>query len=116
MDYILVGIGGFFGAVARFEAGRLLSRLTKSSFPLGTFTVNILGAFLLGIVSSLDPGKNTYLLIGDGFLGAFTTFSTFMYEGFNLFKERQALNAATYISLSILLGIGGFILGTMIVK
>ena len=52
-----------------------------------------------------------FLLLADGFLGAFTTFSTFMYEGFNLFQENERLNALVYIISSVFLGIVGFVMG-----
>lgn len=111
MEYILVGVGGIFGSVARFSLGRLITQKASTSFPLGTFLINIMGAFLLGIVSSIGLNNNLYLLFADGFLGAYTTFSTFMYEGFNLFQENEKLNAFTYILGSLFLGIIGFIMG-----
>ena len=111
MDLIFVGIGGALGSLTRYQAGKIISRKYRTTFPIGTFLINITGALLLGIVSSLDTGKNIYLLFGDGFLGAYTTFSTFMYEGFQLFKENKKLNAFTYILSSLLLGILGYTLG-----
>jgi len=100
--------------MARYSAGREITKRSKSTFPFGTFFINIAGAFLLGIISSIHAGPNTYLLLGDGFLGAFTTFSTFMYEGFNLFKDNDRLNAFTYIGVSLILGVLGYMLGTFI--
>lgn len=111
MDLIFVGIGGAFGSLARFQIGKMISERSKTIFPIGTFLINITGALLLGIVSSLDVGKNIYLLFGDGFLGAYTTFSTFMYEGFNLFQENEKMNAFTYILGSLFLGVVGYVLG-----
>jgi CrcB protein len=69
---------------------------------------------LLGIVSSVGVSKNMYLLLGDGFLGAYTTFSTFMYEGFNLFQGKKTLNACIYIAGSFCLGILGYMLGVAV--
>ncbi len=112
MEILLVGIGGIFGSLSRFSLGKFISKYSKSSFPIGTFIINITGAILLGIVSSISVNKNLYLLIGDGFLGAYTTFSTFMYEGFNLFGENKKLNALVYILMSVVLGIAGYGLGT----
>ena len=111
MDLIFVGIGGAFGSLARFQLGKIISERSKTTFPIGTFLINITGALLLGIVSSLDVNKNMYLLFGDGFLGAYTTFSTFMYEGFNLFQENEKMNAFTYVLGSLLLGVIGYVLG-----
>ena len=75
-----------------------------------------MGAFLLGITSSFQADKSFYLLFGDGFLGAYTTFSTFMYEDFNLFQGRKKLNAFVYMIGTFLLGVIGFIAGAKIMK
>jgi CrcB protein len=111
MNLFLVGIGGAFGSLARYQLGKVISDRCKPTFPIYTFIINITGAFLLGLLSSLDAGKSIYLLLGDGFLGAYTTFSTFMYEGFSLFKDNKKLNAAIYIAGSFLVGIIGYALG-----
>lgn len=111
MGILLVGLGGALGSMARYAIGRKLSEISSTWIPLGTFFVNITGAILLGIVSSIGMEGNMILLLGDGFLGAYTTFSTFMYEGFNLFKEDQKKNALFYITGSFILGVMGFIIG-----
>jgi CrcB protein len=111
MEYIFVGIGGALGSIVRFAIGKTISENSKLNFPFGTFIINSSGAFLLGIVSSISLSKNVALLISYGFLGAYTTFSTFMYEGFNLVQENEKLNAFIYITGSIIAGIIGFILG-----
>lgn len=114
MDYILVGIGGMFGSITRYALGRFISRKSNTMFPIGTFIINITGAFLLGIATSYQASKGIYLLFGDGFLGAYTTFSTFMYEGFNLFQDKEKLNAFIYVAGSLLLGIVGFSIGILL--
>ncbi|MFL0245408.1 fluoride efflux transporter CrcB [Candidatus Clostridium stratigraminis] len=114
MDYLLVGIGGAFGSIVRYKLGKVISLKSKTKFPLGTFIINITGAFILGIVSSIGVSANLTHLLADGFLGGYTTFSTFMYEGFNLFNEKEKLNAFTYILTSLILGVIGFIIGTKI--
>lgn len=111
MDYLLVGIGGIFGSITRFILGRYISERTISTFPKGTFIINVSGALLLGVVVTFQSHNNVYLLLGDGFLGAYTTFSTFMYEGFNLFQEKERLNAFKYIFYSLILGTIGFSIG-----
>ena len=78
MDLALVGVGGVFGGICRFQLGKVLSQKSNTSFPIGTFLINISGALLLGILTGVDMGNSGYLLFGDGFCGAFTTFSTFM--------------------------------------
>lgn len=115
MAYLLVGIGGFFGSITRVKLGEIIKSRSSTIFPLGTFIINITGAILLGIVAIKGKGQ-IYSLIGDGFLGGYTTFSTFMFESFNLFKDNKKLNAALYIILSVVLGIIGFIVGTEIGK
>lgn len=116
VGYILVGIGGAFGSVTRYLFGKYISEHSKSEFPLGTFIINITGALFLGILSGTQISKNMYTLFGDGFLGAYTTFSTFMYEGFNLFQDREKLNAFIYIIGSLFIGIAGFAIGLKIGK
>lgn len=111
MVYLLVGLGGAFGSLTRYSLGKLISKKTKGKFPYGTFIINVTGTFLLGAVSSIIGSSNWYFLLADGFLGAYTTFSTFMYEGFNLFAGNEKLNAFIYIFASLILGILGFILG-----
>lgn len=92
----------------------MISEKTAGYFPWGTFIINISGALLLGLVCSRSPGRNYYLLLADGFLGAYTTFSTFMYEGFHLFQDHETANALLYIGGSFLLGIAGFLGGSAI--
>ena len=116
MDIILVGIGGVFGGLTRFKLAKAITRKNTAVFPVGTFVINISGAFLLGALSGLNVAHSAYLLLGDGFLGAYTTFSTIMYEGFSLFKEREKLNAFVYILGTCLLGIAGFAMGFALSK
>lgn len=111
MGYILIGIGGAFGSLTRYKLGDIISKRSKSKFPFGTFIINITGAFLLGVLTSSGVSKNMSLLLADGFMGAYTTFSTFMYEGFNLFQGKKKLNAFMYIFLTLILGVAGFYLG-----
>lgn len=116
MQYLLVGIGGIAGSITRFSLGRYVKDKAKTVFPFGTFIINITGAFLLGILSALDVNKNIYYLLGDGFLGAYTTFSTFMFEGFSLFKDNKRLNTAVYIVISLILGVLGYLIGFSLIK
>ena len=86
-----VFIGGGLGSVLRYIIGRYLND-SESGFPLGTFTVNILGSLLIGIIIGLAAKNNTLsqnqtLLLATGFCGGFTTFSTFAYENHVLFKN-----------------------------
>ena len=112
MTYVLVAVGGAAGSLVRYSLGKFISEKSKHSFPIGTFIINITGALLLGIVSTIGLGSNITLLLGDGFLGAYTTFSTFMYEGFNLFQEKEKLNAFIYILCTLILGTVGYAIGS----
>ena len=116
MNIILVGIGGTFGGIVRFHIGKIISQRANTILPIATFIINITGALLLGIVSNIGIPNNGYLFLGEGFFGAYTTFSTFMYEGFNLFRGNEKLNAIVYISGSLIFGILGFVCGAEIGK
>lgn len=91
--FLLVALGGALGAVARYGTGLVLPR---DPFPYGTLAVNLLGAFLLGWLVLGEAGEgNARFLIGIGFLGAFTTLSTYSMETVSLWQEgKQALAAA----------------------
>jgi len=112
--YFAVALGGALGSVVRFLIGKRISEVSRSRLPIGTGVVNLTGAVLLGILTSLDFDGNLYALVADGFLGAYTTFSTFMYEGFQLFQDREKLNAMVYIVGTIILGILGFLAGLQV--
>lgn len=111
MNYLLIGFGGALGSLTRFGLGKLISSKSKTKFPVGTFIINITGAILLGIVSSLKINVGAYQFMADGFLGAYTTFSTFMYESFQIFDDKKKLNAIVYIMSSMLLGVIGYVVG-----
>ena len=116
MDLLLVGVGGAIGSILRYRIGRLIMERANTTFPLGTFLVNITGATLLGILTSIDPGRNAALFFADGLLGAFTTFSTFMYEGFDLFRDNEKANAIAYVAWSLVLGVIGFAAGAHLLQ
>ena len=87
MNLALLNIGGACGAIARYNLGIAILKHKNHSFPLGTFIINIVGALLLGIICGLGISENSYLLFGDGFCGAFTTFSTFTVESVQLIRH-----------------------------
>ncbi|MCB2202274.1 fluoride efflux transporter CrcB [bacterium] len=105
---ILVGVGGFAGAISRYVLSGLAHRLLGSSFPWGTLAVNLIGCFLIGglMVFAEDRAvlsPQTRLLLGVGFLGAFTTFSTFGYESLELLRDKQLF----YLALNLLVSVVG---------
>ncbi|MCU9595781.1 fluoride efflux transporter CrcB [Caldibacillus thermolactis] len=116
VQILLIGIGGFLGAIARF----LISQIKyhkRPNFPIGTFTVNVTGAFLLGIITSIKADMLITLLIGTGFLGAFTTFSTMKLEMLQLYFKNNKRHFLFYILLTygggLVLAYLGFLIGTI---
>jgi fluoride exporter len=111
LPYLLVGIGGFLGANARFVMARWVGSVVDARFPLGTFLINVSGSFLLGLLGELlaerlvPHGDALRLALGVGFLGAFTTFSTFEYETHALLEDGVWVTAVLNVVLSVALGL-----------
>ncbi len=113
-NLILVALGGALGSVGRY----LVSKCFEGTFPWGTFTVNILGSLLIGILTGL-VSKGTLspemkLLLVTGFCGGFTTFSTFANESFTMIKAENALLMAIYVGSSVAIGIMAVYLGSVL--
>lgn len=106
---LLVGLGSFIGGAGRYLVSKLLQQNIVSSFPYGTFTVNVVGCFLIGAVygwSSKNPLDPTWqLFLTTGILGGFTTFSAFSMETINLMKAGNPYTAILYVFLSVLFGL-----------
>ena len=115
MEILLIGVGGACGGLARFRIGKRIAERSATIFPVGTFIINVSGALLLGMVSAGGLPESWIQLLGTGFLGAFTTFSTFMYEGLNLFQEKENRNAVLYIGGTLVLGMAGYFCGFTVV-
>lgn len=111
MTIFLIGIGGALGAIARYKLGAFLLRKEEHTFPLGTFLINTIGALLLGIFSGMHLTGNSYYLLGDGFCGAFTTFSTFSLESVQLIRGKATRKAILFVILSVLTGVLCFAAG-----
>lgn len=109
--WVGVAIIGGFGAVARFVVDRAVTKRKSNSFPLGTFVINISGAWLLGFLGGLALRPDVALLAGTAFVGAYTTFSTWMLETQRLGEERQVSFAFANIALSVVLGLSAAALG-----
>lgn len=105
--FLLVAIGGAFGAMARYGMNLLFGN-TFLPFPFATFLVNVTGSFLIGfLLARYTDNETVKLLFVSGFLGAYTTFSTFEYEAFQLTQLKQSMMAFAYISLSFAIGFVG---------
>lgn len=106
---IVVALGGAIGAVARYWLGGLINSRLTMQFPLGTFVINVTGSFIIGFFLTLVSQRitihpNWRLLIAIGFVGAYTTFSTFEYETLKLIEEGSVLSAALNVILSFVVG------------
>ncbi|MGG0176571.1 fluoride efflux transporter CrcB [Gottfriedia acidiceleris] len=113
MNYLLILIGGFFGAILRYIIGLSIHPLSNG-FPIQTFLINIIGCFFLGFFLPMAKVKlkpEYTLLIGTGFTGAFTTFSTFSLENVILMDEKKLLVSLVYIISSLVVGISLAYLG-----
>jgi fluoride exporter len=106
-----VALVGGIGSVLRFVIDRAVARRAARAFPFGTLAVNISGAFLLGFLGGLALSKDAALVAGTGFVGAYTTFSTWMLETHRLGEERQTWTALANIVVSVALGIAAAVLG-----
>jgi len=105
MNIALVAIGGFFGAISRFSLSNLFKSKMSSAFPFATLTVNLLGSFLLGIIIGANLESTWRLLLGTGFMGAFTTFSTFKLENIILYSNKNRKMLVLYLGVSYTFGI-----------
>jgi CrcB protein len=118
VDYLLVAVGGAVGAPLRYLTDRFVSSRHDSLFPWGTFTVNVAGSFLLGLLAGaalVGAGTSTAgLLLGVGLCGALTTYSTLSYETARLFEQRARLFAVANIGGGIVAGLAAVTVGYVI--
>ncbi|EIT84782.1 camphor resistance protein CrcB [Fictibacillus macauensis ZFHKF-1] len=103
--YILVALGGFFGAITRFSLSTMIKRIWPITFPLATFFINSIGSFLLGWIVGIHANLHMQWLVGTGFMGAFTTFSTFTLESIQLMQQRKWGVLLLYVGGSYSVGI-----------
>ncbi|GBD14484.1 Putative fluoride ion transporter CrcB [bacterium HR25] len=116
MVVIAIALGGALGALARYYLARAVYQALGSQFPHGTLAVNALGCLLLGIIIGLveergilGPEARSFLAVG--FLGAMTTFSTFVYESYGLLRDGSYTLALAYLAASLLGGLAAFVIG-----
>lgn len=115
MAALVVGLGGALGAVARYFATEWMRTAAGASFPWGTLAVNVVGSFALGFVliwlQSVAPTAQARQFVAVGFLGSFTTFSTFSYETVTLIRAGAVWRAGGYALGSVTVGIIAVIAG-----
>lgn len=117
---LLVALGAAVGAPLRYLIDRAIQDRHNPAFPWGTFTVNVVGSFILGLVTAAATllGPTAVTAVGAGFCGALTTYSTFSYETLRLLEDRARFYAAANIIASVVAGLGaaivGFTVGTVL--
>jgi CrcB protein len=119
IPYLMVGVGGFFGAIARYLVDRWISGTMGALFPYGTLAVNVSGSFILGLFATAITERwiihpHWRLLIAVGFVGAYTTFSTFGYETHKLMEEGSFGLALFNVLLSVIVGLIAVRLGILL--
>jgi CrcB protein len=117
---LAVTIGGSLGVNARYWLGAWLSRWTSPQFPWATFTINISGSFAIGLLAVLLarwlPHPNIRLAVIVGFLGGYTTFSSYSYETFTLAERGEVVLALGYSLGSVVLGLAAVALGVAVAR
>jgi len=108
LKYVMVGVGGFLGAIARYSLGGYIGSRFGVRFPYGTFVINVSGSFLIGLILTLlaRTTASAYwrYLIPIGFIGAYTTFSTFEYETLRAIQDGQLVTGLLNVALSLVVG------------
>jgi|SRR5208283_545707 len=121
MNIIIIGIGGFIGSITRYGMAFWIGQRWGRSFPLGTFVINVSGSFVIGLLMTLFTERllvnpQWRLLLVVGFLGAYTTFSTFEYETGTLVRDGEWLIAGMNVVFSVMAGFIALKLGAMLAK
>lgn len=122
-EFLLVFFGSGIGGGLRFLVSKGMTTIISTPFPVGTFTVNIVGCLLIGFLSAVPAAQNwlspsARLLLTTGFCGGFTTFSTFMKESDGLLASHMSLMSIAYLLISVITGMlavwAGYKLATII--
>ena len=119
---LLIGSGSFLGGISRFLLARYVQNNVLSTFPFGTFLVNIIGCFVIGFFYGLNErhlsviSTETRMFFAIGFLGSFTTFSTFSYENIMLLRDGSYALFGLYASLSLIVCLLATLFGSVFSK
>ncbi|HEY9123604.1 MAG TPA: fluoride efflux transporter CrcB [Bacteroidales bacterium] len=118
---LIIGTGSFIGGIMRFLASRYIQNAIISAFPWGTFLVNVVGCFLIGLFYGLSEKNNIAstelrMFLTVGFCGGFTTFSTFANENLALLRNGEFFYFALYAGLSVFIGLLFTYMGNMTTK
>ena len=118
---LLVGLGGGIGSITRYLCQKWFAANYPHPFPWGTFVVNLIGCFLIGVIYAASEksavlSPQTRLFLATGFCGGFTTFSTFAFENMNLLRSGDTSYFFLYTIGSVVLGITGVLGGVAIMK
>jgi CrcB protein len=118
---LLVALGGSLGALARFLVGSAVANRLGTRFPYGTFVINLTACIVLGfsleyLGRHMEIAAAWRYLVATGFIGAYSTFSTFEWETFSTLQAGNFLIAGTYVALSVLLGLFAVWMGVLIAK
>ena len=120
--FLLVGVGGALGAMARFGLSGAIARLWPLSFPLGTLLINIIGStamgLFVGLLARVLPtwADDARLFVAVGILGGFTTFSSFSLDTIVMIERGEWLLAGTYVLLSVVVCLIGLYLGLLVTR
>ena len=117
---LALSVGGVAGVNARYWLGVWINRWASSQFPWPTFTINVSGAFAIGFLTALlarwSPHSHLRLMILVGFLGGYTTFSTFAFEAVTLWQRGESVFSLTYVAGSVLAGCAAVVLGAALAQ
>ncbi|MFQ5646674.1 MAG: fluoride efflux transporter CrcB [bacterium] len=119
MNYLYIGLGGFFGAISRYQITKWVSQGWPGKMPYGTLAVNVLGSFIIGILLGLSlirERESLKLFLATGFLGALTTFSTFSYETVGLISSGDTGKAGLNIVLNVIFSVSAAGLGLWLTR
>jgi CrcB protein len=122
LSFLIVGIGGAIGAMARHGVGLFAIKNMGANFPFGTIIVNILGSFLMGLLIAWlarrtgGSSNELRLFLATGFLGGFTTFSAFSLDTITLYERGDFGQAALYVGISVVVSVLALIAGLWLVR